>query len=96
MNLASIKEIIDLPKVHLRHVMSDNQCADVFTKFVETNKWNNPVHLFRISEEAPKAIQVSNTGMKLHEGTPESQPAKSRDARPTGQPEGLASRLLAG
>ena len=34
--IASIKEILDLPEVHLRHVMSDDQCADVFTKFVGT------------------------------------------------------------
>ena len=54
-NLSSIKEVIDKESVVLEYVKTDLQAADIFTKALPVNKWENALQLLGIF--APEALQ---------------------------------------
>ena len=47
-NISSIKDEIKKPHTHLDYVETNKQCADIFTKGVEPQKWDNAVKLINI------------------------------------------------
>ena len=54
-NLSSIKEVIDKESVVLEYVKTDLQAADIFTKALPVNKWDNALQLLGII--TPEALQ---------------------------------------
>ena len=49
-DLGSVKEVIDHDTVELRYCESAKQCADIFTKQLQPNKWDNALSLLGISK----------------------------------------------
>ena len=58
MDIGSIKEVLVCDGVQLEYVKTDEQCADICTKAVAPNKWQNAAQLPGIEtrEDAVSAI----------------------------------------
>ena len=52
-NLGSLSEVFEDGQVNLRFTETAKQCADVFTKALEANKWPNALDLMQLRDESP-------------------------------------------
>ena len=58
-NLSSLKEQLEQPEVDLRYIKTDLQAADVFTKALEPQKWQNAMDMLNLTCFDPCCSETS-------------------------------------
>jgi hypothetical protein len=63
-NIQSIKDEVDKPHTHLKHVSTDKQAADIFTKALEPQKWQAALDMLHIATVPLEIIGEITAGFK--------------------------------
>ena len=66
-NLGSLCDVVASPDRTLKHVTSVDQIADVFTKAVEQQGWQNALRLLGMTTSVPETVRRSMAGFKLQQ-----------------------------
>ena len=66
-NLGSLSDVVASPGRILKHVTSVDQIADVFTKAVEQQGWQNALRLLGMTTSVPETVKRSMAGFKLQQ-----------------------------
>ena len=63
-NLGSVKEELDKQEILLEYCPTEYQCADIFTKGLPPNKWNNALQLLGMdTKKPPHADDPTDVGL---------------------------------